>query len=300
MTVQSAVSALKKFFVHTGPKELTFSEGRLRKYKDHVLERIHDTPVGEQPYRHMFIKNVFPDELYDAALRKMTQYKFGGKLEERLQDNPDYVNTRFRLNETKDAEPLYIQHLFEDADIKRALVENFYLNATDDLINQLRIHYDEYEFVFIEKNRFQNIHVDIPAKFMSMVFYFPETPPTEAEAEYNGTVLYDKDLTPHHPAKYTPNSVGIFVPHFYSYHGFSTTIDRHVIVMFYVSDSEFDDWVTARRKDVAPFADIKDCIERKLLKYPLIEYGENPERIAAEKAACKINAPRGRVLREPA
>ena len=296
MNIQHALSPIKKIFVHTEPQGLTLTEKRLRLYKDHVLERISQTPVGKHPYHHMYIEHIFPDELYEATLRKVSQYKLGNKLQARAQDNPEYVNTGFRLNAAEDAESRYIQLLFEDEDVKSALVKNFYLKPTEDLTNHLRIHYDEFEFTFIEKNRFQNIHVDIPAKFMSMVFYFPETPPTEAEAKLNGTVLYDKELTPCHPAKYAPNSVGIFVPHFYSYHGFSTTIDRQVIVMFYVSDSGFDDWVIARRKDTAPFSDIKDCIERKLLKYPLIEYGEAPERLAAEKAMCRINAPRGRVL----
>jgi hypothetical protein len=43
-----------------------------------------------------------------------------------------------------------------------------------------------------------------------------------------------------------------------------------------------------------------DAIEIKLRSYPLIEYGEDERRLLAERSACLVNAPRGRILlREP-
>jgi hypothetical protein len=132
---------------------------------------------------------------------------------------------------------------------------------------------------------------------MSLVFYIPENEPDKDEEERNATVLYDKNLKPQYNAKYKANSLCVFVPHFYSYHGFSSTIDREVLIMFYINEEERKEWKKLRNRDhdIAPYDTIKDCIKNKLEKYPLIEY-EQPEKIINEKNQCLINAPQGRVM----
>ena len=147
--------------------------------------------------------------------------------------------------------------------------------------------HSEFEFFFTKAGRFQNIHIDIPPKFMSFVFYVPEFPVPAAEEERNATILYDKSLTAHYPARFRANSVCVFVPHFYSYHGFSSTIDRDVLVMFYVNPDELRKWQELRREknEEPPFTGLLDAVEAKLRLHPLIEFG------AASKG-CLPNGPR--------
>ena len=95
------------------------------------------------------------------------------------------------------------------------------------------------------------------------------------------------------------NSVCVFVPHFYSYHGFSSTRERDVIVMFLVSKTELDAWNAMRKskRDTGPeYEGIANMIEDKLNRHPLIEYGSDPERVKLERDRCQINAPQGRVM----
>jgi hypothetical protein len=131
---------------------------------------------------------------------------------------------------------------------------------------------------------------------MSFVFYVPEKVVSPEEGRMNATVLYDKDLNPQYSARFRQNSLCIFVPHFYSYHGFNSTMERDVLVMFYVHENEMEFWRKQRGKEEPPYTGVLDAIEDKLRRHPLIEYGRAPERLAAERAACRINAPKGRVL----
>lgn len=274
---------------------MAFDPARCDNFIEHVIERVRDTDVEKNPFFHMYIERIFPDELYKALQARMNEYRVGPDLEERAQDNAAFVNRRFNLRNSEDAEIRYVRTIFEDSRVQTALAEKFYLRPSA-MLDGLRIHEQEFEFVYTEPNRFQNIHIDIPPKFMSFVFYFPKKHVDEEVAGHNGTICYDKNLEPHYGTKYLPNSVGIFVPHFYSYHGFSSTIDRHALVMFYVRDAQTELWKIARKKDNEDFEGIKQCIEDKLLDHPLIEYGEDRDRILEERKACLINAPRGRVM----
>jgi hypothetical protein len=50
-------------------------------------------------------------------------------------------------------------------------------------------------------------------------------------------------------------------------------------------------------KEQPPFTQMLDAIESKIRRLPLIEYGTGEERLLAERAACRINAPSGRIMR---
>jgi len=89
----------------------------------------------------------------------------------------------------------------------------------------------------------------------------------------------------------------VFAPHFHSYHGFSSTIDREVLVMFYIHPVEQARWLQVRGTDTPPYDAIRNVIEEKLERYPLIEFGQDPLVRKRERAACLINAPRGRIIR---
>lgn len=265
--------------------------------KTHLLRAIRAAPMGEEPFFHSYIEDVFPDDLYDRIRTYMLAAKYGDGVQDRLQDNPDFVNKRFNLAQIGDEPVSSIRALFSDRDVMRALLEKFYLDPTEKLIDALEIH-KEFEFFFTSAGRFQNIHVDIPPKYLSFVFYIPEREMTPDEELKNGTVLYDKALEPQYKARFRANTACVFVPHFSTYHGFASTADRDVLVMFYINKDALGAWrkIRADMGDVAPFTGLKDAIEAKLTEHPLIEYREEG-RLAAERAACRINAQDGRVMR---
>lgn len=263
----------------------------------HVLGRIEAAVVGTEPFHHAYIERIFPPDLYDALRAHVSDCKTGGAVQERPQDNPAFLNRRYNLFHRTEEVVERVRAIFSDPAVKRALLAKFYLSPSRALVDALAIH-EEFEYVFTEAGRFQNVHVDIPPKYMSFVFYVPlvEVPPGE-EAR-NATILYDKDLEPHYRARFRPNSVCIFVPHFHSYHGFSSTIERDALVMFYVNRDQLRAWQTRPGPQAAPpFSDLLDAVEAKLRLHPLREFGDGEERLRAERAACRVNAPQGRVLR---
>lgn len=256
------------------------------------------TEAGTTPFAHLYIEQIFPPVLYLAIKRRMYHYKYNAPLGERHQDSGKFVNRRFNLAKNKDPETQYLHAIFSDPEIKRALVSKFFQEPIAGLADSLEIHEEEFEYMYTAAGRFQNIHVDIPPKFMSFVFYFPEIPVCPEAEKRNATVLYDKKLRPHYAAKYKANSLCIFVPHFFSYHGFSSTIDREVLILFYINRAELALWRKERGggTDRPPFESIRDRIQAKLEAHPLISYGPARSPIRAERARCLINAPQGRVV----
>lgn len=295
-----ALDWVKKLLGLNDPQFIPYSDERFQNYKRHVLATIEGTAVGKEPFYHLFMEGIFPEELYQSIEKRMHYYRDRKKLKRRTQDNNAFINRRFNLHENNDPETQYIRGLFSDPDVKRALLAKFYVNPHQELVEAIRIHTEEFEYVYSEPGRFQNIHTDIPPKFLSMVFYIPSREVTEDEADRNGTIFYDKDLKPQSKAKYRPNSVGVFAQHFHSYHGFATTIDRPALVLFYVHPEEEKRWVALRGSETAPYDEIKDAIQDKLVTYPLIEFGEVREAIEKARTDCRINAPSGRVIVEKA
>jgi hypothetical protein len=267
--------------------------------REHVLARIADVSVGEAPFYHLFIDELFPRPYFEALLAHLRELRTPEKMQARTQDSAGFVNRRYQLWDSRNPLVVQFRALWSDPAVKHALFSKFYQNPSDEMLADIRIHEKEFEFVFSEPGRFQNIHVDIPPKYMSFVFYFPPGPLDEEAEKRNATVLYDRDLKPVYGARFRQNSVCIFVPHFYSYHGFSTTMDRDVMVMFMINGEDQKRWhaLLKEKRDAAPkFDGTLDLIEEKLKRNPLIEYGTDPDRIAAEREACRINAPRGRVM----
>jgi len=271
----------------------------LQRCRLHVLDRVRQTTAGTDPFRHMFVETLFPADFYAAVRRHMLVCKYGGDVQDRHQDNPAFLNKRFNLFHSCDEIAQVVRQVFSDEQVKIALLEKFYLNPSTELSSALEIH-KEFEYFFTAGGRFQNIHIDIPPKFLSFVIYIPEAPLPEKEERANATILYDKELAPHHRARFVPNSMCVFAPHYYSYHGFASTMDRDVLVMFYVHRGELAAWRDARRgaPETPPFTDVLDAIERKLRAFPLIEFGVDEVRLRDERRSCRVNAPQGRVLRD--
>lgn len=273
------------------------NESILTRFKAEVIANIERTEAGREPFRHLYIEHILPPSLYEALRTKMLQHKYKSTLQARLQDNQKFVNKRFSLVDLNDVEVQYIHAIFSDKEVKLAFLRQFFLDVTPEFAESLRIH-EEFEYVYTQAGRFQNIHVDIPPKLLSFVFYFPEFKVSEEAEQRNATVLYDKTLEPHYVARYRPNSVCVFAPHFHSYHGFASTIDREVLVMFYVSPDLMARWRNISGYEAAPFTGIRDVIEDKLTRYPLIEYGRETATLRFARDLCLINAPQGRVMKE--
>lgn len=263
--------------------------------RDHVLRRFTEAEIGKEPFYHSYIEGIFPEHFYRTLREHMLALKHGAKHDGRRQDNAAFLTDRYNLVECADLPVRQLRAIFEDPEIKRAILSKYYLDPSDALISNSRIH-EEFEYVFCAANRFQNIHVDIPPKVASFVFYLPEHDVTEEEELKNATVLYDKNLEPKYGARFRANSVCTFVSHFYSYHGFASITERDVLLMFYVHEGEMEQWRKLRQQDTAPFTGVLDAIEAKIRRHPLREYGTSEERLAAERAACRINAPKGRVM----
>lgn len=272
---------------------------KFQTYKRHILRKIAEADVGADPFYHTFIEGVFPDELYAALLEHLLFHKHPDFVQARLQDNPEFRNERFNLVGNQDTVVQYVHKLFSDDDIKFRLVEKFYAEPSFSLSSALRIH-EEFEYTYTAGKRFQNIHVDIPPKFISLVFYFPEEPVPQHEQERNATILYDKSLKPHYKARYKENSVAIFIPHFYSYHGFDSTIPRDALVMFYVHPAMMQNWRALRQdqRDSPPFVGLRKFTAQKLRRFPLQEYADKGLSIEKEMRTCLVNAPQGRVIAE--
>ncbi len=268
----------------------------------HVLARIGAAAAGETPFHHLFIEQIFPPDFYAALRGHMLDCKAGAAVEDRFQDGDAFVNRRHSLFASADEVAVCVRSVFSDPEVKLALLAKFYATPSREFADSLVIH-QEFEYVFTRAGRFQTIHVDIPPKYLSFVFYLPAASMTPGDAADNATILYDKALRPQHRARFEANGVCVFAPHFYSYHGFASTQDRDALVMFYVEPRELTRYATMREAgldEMAPFTGLLDGIERKLRRHPLIEYGHDASRLVRERATCRVNAPNGRVMRPDA
>lgn len=277
---------------------LALGEDAVARCRSHVLARLGATDVREQPFYHLFIEEIFPSDFYTALRAHMLECKGCETVDDRAQDSATFMNRRHSLFASEHDVAAGVRAVFTDPEVKLALVRKFYAANCSDLVPRLVIH-EEFEYFFTQAERFQNIHLDIPPKFLSFVFYIPTAPMSAEDSAANATILYDKALQPHRSARFVANSACIFAPHFYSYHGFATTQPRDVMVLFYVDPDELARWRGVRQAglDVPPFAGLRDCMERKLRRYPVLEYGSGEAKLLRERADCLVNAPQGRVLR---
>lgn len=263
-----------------------------------ILNKICESKIDKYPFYHMYIENIFPDEMYDDLEKKSKMLNNSQYATTREQDNKNFVNKRVSLINIENN----LKNIFENKEIKLALLKKFYINP-EKFIDKISIHDDEFEFVYTEANMFQNIHTDIPAKFLSMVFYIPYERISAQEELNNGTILYDSELNPIKKVRYVKNSLCIFAPNFNSYHGFDTTIPRASLIMFYV-DKELLKTHENNIKNIRKLKNyekfeiqiFKRNIYNKLTFANLIEYSAD-KNIDDEYTNCKINSPLGRIIK---
>ena len=268
--------------------------------KMHVLKRINSTEINTYPFYNVYIENIFPEAFYEKLKNLMIYYKYNSKLENRNWDNPDFMNKKISLNNVEDYEINIVKYIFEDSEIKKSIMEKFYL--TPNFIDEIVFKHD-LQFVFTEKNKFQKIHTDIPAQFVSVVFYIPEDVDiSECDKLNNGTILYDRDLNPVKVSKFKGNSVSFFAPHFYSYHGFNTTINNRNTMLFFYAQKDLIKRFYDNSKNQNGEQNVelfKNVIQWKISKYRLIEYGKDDmnflTKLLSEKENCKIDTLNGRI-----
>jgi hypothetical protein len=266
----------------------------------HVIERIGATQPGQEPFRHLYVEDVLPDEFYELLRAHMLAAKARVREEDRRRDSSGKALGRFHLLGCKDPVISTFRAVFSDRDVISAFASKFYIDLAAVVDHGLTIH-SRFEYVFTKAGRSQCVHVDIPPKYMSLVFYIPElSGMTEDEERNNATIFYDGDLRPRPCLNFRKNAVSVFAPHFRTYHGYAATADRDVIVMFYSNPAEQAKWKKMRAAggDVAPFDVVRDLIEDKLRRHPLIELGRDEAALRREREACRINAPEGAVERD--
>jgi hypothetical protein len=269
--------------------------------KIHVLNKIKSTEINTYPFYNIYIENIFPDVFYDKLKDRMLYYKYNSILENRNWDNPEFMNKKISLNNIEDDEIDIVKFIFDDCEIKQSIIEKFYINTY--FIDEIVFKHD-LQFVFTEKNKFQRIHTDIPAQFVSVVFYLPEEKNiSECDELNNGTILYDKDLKPVKVSKFKKNSVSFFAPHFYSYHGFDTTIDNRNTMLFFYAQKDLIKRFYDNSKNQNGEQNVelfKNVIQWKITKYRLIEYEKDDmdflTKLLTEKNNCKIDALNGRIM----
>ena len=272
---------------------MTFTEIR-----NHVLNKIETTDINIYPFYNLYVENIFPNDFYQLLKDRMLYYKYNENLQDRNWDNPIFMNKKFSLKDINDYEVDMVREVFDDSEIKNAIMKKFYYgNHLDEMVFN-----HDLQFVFTDEGRFQRIHTDIPAQFISVNFYMPEDELTEQEELDNGTILYDKGLNPCKVSKFIPNSVSFVAPHFYSYHGFNTTVkNRNTLLFFYAQKyliKRFYDNSKNQNEEQNPDK-FKDVIQWKLSKYRLIEYGSDDleflTKLIKEKSDCKVNTLNGRI-----
>ena len=149
----------------------------IKDIKEHVLNKIVTKDVNIYPFYNLYVEDIFPIEFYKLLKDKMLYYKYNEDLQDRNWDNPNFMNKRFLLRNIDDDEIDKIRQVFGDDEIKNALMKKFYYGS---YLDEIEFNHD-LQFVFTDGNRFQKIHTDIPAQFISVNFYIPEDELTEQE-----------------------------------------------------------------------------------------------------------------------
>lgn len=262
-------------------------------YKEYTLKKINESGIIEHPFYHMFIEEIIHPDLYTSFNERNNHYS--NYTTNRLQDNKSFVNHKYSIVNSPDPILKMFYKIFADKDIMTAFLKKFFINYNT-FLDKISIHEHECEFVYTDANKFQDIHTDIPSKFISLVFYLPDSVPSEEDQLNNGTILYDNNLNRVCSARYLPNSVCIFAPHFQSYHGFHTTIKRNALVLFYVNRDLVKEDLKAPppTKCLKEIVSFKNSILNKVKHYKLIEYKDKD--IHQELNNCKINYNKGRVI----
>ncbi|MFN3233296.1 MAG: hypothetical protein ACE363_14230 [Alphaproteobacteria bacterium] len=267
-------------------------------YKAHVLARIAESAIDKQPFYHLCVADILPQRLYTAlaATARGIEREAAGMP---VPSNPRRTeHFRDMLGTRRDADVDLLYRLFSDHEIKTSLLERFYQENTGHLAGLLTLDHVRFGFTTSPPEGYTEVHLDVPPKYLSFVFYFPGENVETPDQGMNGTVLYDASLTPHYKVPFKANSGFVFAPHFHSYHAYLPTIRRTAFVMSYARRRDNVLWrlVERARCDRPPFFVFKWMVQRKLTAHPLKEYGSDAKAVSRARAACLVDGATGRVF----
>jgi hypothetical protein len=100
--------------------------------KDYVLNKIETTDINTYPFYNLYIQDIFPEDFYKRLKDKMLYFKYNETLQNRNWDNPNFMNKKFHLTDINDNEINTVREVFDDVDIKNALMKKFYFNSYSD------------------------------------------------------------------------------------------------------------------------------------------------------------------------
>lgn len=265
---------------------------------DHAVSRIEGTERSSEPFFHVYVEDLLPTWLFSDLDAMRRSCKETSATADRFQDNAAFTTRRLSLAEDPSPACRYLKALMSDQRTKAALLRKFYTQVDGDFVDAVTLHEREFEFTFCAPGWSQDVHVDIPSKYISIVLYFPDEGLSAEDWARNSTVLYSRVLEPTNAGAYRANAAAVFAPHLHTYHGFSTTCSRDALVMFLIDPVEKADWEAAEpAREVAPFDLFRSFAAAKLRRRPMIEYAERNLDIQRAVDECLVNAPFGRVRR---
>src|SRR2546429_1212286 len=120
------MGVLQRLFTSDAAADDTEFRRDFETIRAHVLRRIQSADIGQAPFYHTFIENIFPSDYFEGLRSHMLTYKGTAVMQARRQDNPAYVNRRYNLVDDETPVVRQLLGLFESPDIKRALFAKFY------------------------------------------------------------------------------------------------------------------------------------------------------------------------------
>jgi len=195
---------------------------------DHFKDRVGNTPITYDPFPHMHVGNVFPDEFY----RKLLEHRFRVKLQMLDPNRPERRIGDLKADDESEFIAEFATVLLGD-EFRINIAYMFGVSAGVKAEAQMLCDVPGYKL---------GVHTDIPTKIMTGLFYLPHT---SSGAEY-GTGLYisksgyeDNGFGEHEPGgdfervkliPFVPNTALFFPRLNWSYHAVERSeIDRWLI-----------------------------------------------------------------------
>lgn len=174
---------------------------------------------------------------------------------------------------------LYIEDILEEDILENKILSLFskFYEFPEDAIKNLSLQKTN-------ENVSKVIHINIPSKFLCLVFH---------NNDDDKTILYDKNLFPV-KIYFKKNSVCVFVPSLHSYHSFQNQNTKVFFYMNNVLHKKYERNINMNNSKEKRIKMFKFNFLNKLQLFTLIEY----KTLAFEEEFnnCKINEEKGRII----
>ena len=105
-------------------------------YKKYTLDKINNSLTIEQPFYHIFIKDILHNDLYVLLKDKNEYYK--QFTSNRLQDNKSFVNNKYSIIGSNDVVLQIFHKLFSEKEIIKSIFNKFFITETYKMSNNER------------------------------------------------------------------------------------------------------------------------------------------------------------------